>query len=66
MVKAYQAYNNEVSVVYGKKIVSFEWLNEMVSCTTFENGKKMWVNRSSQEQTVENVVLQPYSYRLID
>ena len=66
MVAAYKAYNNEVSEVYGTKIVNFTWLNEMVSCTTFESGKKIWVNRSGQEQTLGEVVLQPYEYRLTE
>ena len=64
LITAYQAYNGVVSGVYGTKMVKFQWLNEMVSCTTFENGKEVWVNRSSQIQSISGMTLQPYSYQL--
>lgn len=44
MMEIYTRYNSELGHVYNQRMVDHEWVSEVVACTTYEDGTKVYVN----------------------
>lgn len=44
MMDIYNRYNQELGHVFNQEMVDHEWLNDVVACTTYEDGTKVYVN----------------------
>ncbi len=49
MVEIYTRYNSELGHIFSQRMVDHEWLTEKVTCTTYEDGTKVYVNYSYQD-----------------
>lgn len=44
MIEIYTRYNQELGHVYNQRMTDHQWLSDTVSCTTYEDGTKVYVN----------------------
>lgn len=53
MLEIYTRYNAELGHTFHQKMTDHEWLAEKLSCTTYEDGTRVYVNYGYQDYTTE-------------
>lgn len=63
MYTTYSRYNNELGHVFNQEMTDHEFLSNNVTCTTYEDGTKVYVNYSYNEFTAtDGTVVAPRDY----
>ena len=54
MVDIYTRYNNELGHTFNQRMVDHELMTELLSCTTYEDGTKVYVNYSYDDYVTKD------------
>ena len=66
MVEIYTRYNAELGHTFQQKMTDHEWLGEKLSCTTYEDGTRVYVNYGYQDYTTtEGTVVPARDYKTV-
>ncbi len=66
MLSIYNRYNEELGHTFDQQIVGHEKLNHEVSCTTYEDGTKVYVNYSyAESETADGVKIPARDYKVV-
>ena len=55
----YTRYNNELGHVFNQEMVNHEFVQDLVTCTTYKDGTKVYVNYDYEDVTVSNGMVVP-------
>lgn len=59
MLEIYDRYNAEMGHIFNQKMVNHEILDKKLTCTTYEDGTRVYVNYGYEAGTTENGILIP-------
>lgn len=65
IVDTYNQYSTDFADVWNVEMVSHQRLSDTVSCTTYSNGVRVYVNYALTEQTVDGVTIGAESYQVV-
>ncbi len=66
MLEIYIKYNAEMGHIFQQKMTDHEWLAEKISCTTYEDGTRVYVNYGYQDYTTEEGdIVQARDYKTV-
>ena len=65
IVETYKRYSEDFGDIWNVEIQSHERLSNTVSCTTYANGVKVYVNYALTEQTVNGVTIGAEGYKVV-
>ena len=66
MLETYNRYNSELGHVFGQQMTDHEKLGEELSCTTYEDGTKVYVNYSFTDAvTPDGVAVPARDYKVV-
>jgi len=65
MYEVYNRYNKELGHVFNQTMTKHEFIGEQLTCTTYEDGTKVYVNYSRDEKKVDGMVIPAKDYAVI-
>lgn len=65
MVEIYNRYNQEMGHVFCQRMTDHEKLQEKLSCTTYEDGTKVYVNYGYTDQEADGVTVPARDYAVV-
>ena len=65
MIEEYTRYNNELGHTFNQKIVGHEFVGNKCTCTTYEDGTKVYVNYDYTDVVVDNVTVPSKEYVVV-
>ncbi len=65
LTQIYTRYNEELGHIFRQRMVDHEYLQEKLSCTTYEDGTRVYVNYSYKDQTVDGKVIPARDYAVV-
>lgn len=65
MIEIYTRYNQELGHTFNQRMTGHEWVTNKVSCTTYEDGTKVYVNYSYEDVKVSGVTVPARDYKTV-
>jgi len=65
MMEIYTRYNQELGHVYSQKMVGHEYVSDTVTCTTYEDGTKVYVNYGYEDYKAGAVKVAARDYKAV-
>ena len=65
MMEIYTRYNQELGHVYNQKMVGHEYVSDTVTCTTYEDGTKVYVNYGYEDYKAGAVKVAARDYKAV-
>lgn len=65
LTQIYTRYNEELGHTFCQRMVDHEYVQEKLSCTTYEDGTRVYVNYSYKDQTVDGKVIPARDYTVV-
>ena len=65
LVDIYTRYNHLLGHTYNQKMVDHNMIEDKLSCTTYEDGTKVYVNYSYNDYTLENNIVPARDYIVV-
>jgi len=65
MMEIYTRYNQELGHVYNQKMVDHEYVSDTVTCTTYEDGTKVYVNYGYEDYKAGAVKVAARDYKAV-
>lgn len=65
MVEIYTRYNCELGHTFNQRMIGHEHVTQKLTCTTYEDGTKVYVNYGDVDQTVDGTVVPARDYVVI-
>ncbi len=65
MMEIYTRYNQELGHVFNQRMVDHEWLTGNVSCTTYQDGTKVYVNYGYEDYKAGGITVTARDYEVV-
>ena len=65
MVEIYTRYNNELGHTFNQEMSGHEQISATVSCTTYEDGTKVYVNYGYTDTSADGVTIPARDYKVV-
>ena len=65
MINIYNRYNSELGHVFNQKMTDHEFINDTVTCTTYADGTKVYVNFGFNEYLENGIYVPARDYKVV-
>ncbi len=65
LVEIYTRYNEELGHIFSQEMTDHEYITSSITCTTYEDGTKVYVNYSYEDAEVDGVTLPARDYTVV-
>lgn len=65
MVNIYTRYNSELGHIFNQKMIGHEYIADNVTCTTYEDGTKVYVNFGFKEYLENGIYVRERDYKVV-
>lgn len=65
MYEIYNRYNSELGHIFNQTMTGHEFVEPQLTCTTYEDGTKVYVNYSQNDKTVDGTVIPARDYAVV-